>query len=165
MIRNISQEEVFDLFFDLIIDIEMGDHFDKTNESHLKWLEQKVSRRFGCGAIFYGYFDTDKAPIGIGSVVIEDHPIFQGYSELLDLGVIPKFRGLGYGTKLVQHAEHLSRDAGLFCMYISTYAGDEIAISFYTKCGYTPVAVLPDVNGPKDEGKLYLRKRLYRDRE
>ncbi|MBU4316382.1 MAG: hypothetical protein KKF30_03825 [Proteobacteria bacterium] len=25
MIRNISQEEVFDLFFDLIIDIEMGD--------------------------------------------------------------------------------------------------------------------------------------------
>ena len=160
MIRIITQNEIFEIFFDLIVDIEIGDQFDKFNDLHRKWLKQKVSRRFGCGAIFYGYFDKDSTPIGLGSVIIEDHPVFPGYSELTDLGVIPQYRRKGYGTELVKYAENLSKEASAFCMYITTYAGDKTAISFYMNYGYSPVAILPDVHGPDDHGRLYLIKRL-----
>lgn len=160
MIRNITQQEVLGIFLELIAEIEMGNHFDKSNDKHRKWLKQKVSRRFGCGATFYGYFNSDNTPIGLGSVIIDDSPLFQGTSDLLDLGVFPRFRRSGFGTKLINHAESLAKDAGMYCMYISIYAGDNAAISFYTNYGYTPVAVLPDVHGPDDEGNLYLRKRL-----
>jgi hypothetical protein len=35
-----------------------------------------------------------------------------------------------------------------------------MAIAFYGKNGMTPVATLPDVHGPGDEGMVYIRKVL-----
>jgi hypothetical protein len=43
---------------------------------------------------------------------------------------------------------------------VATYAGSSQTVSFYVKNGFCPVAVLPDVFGPKAEGMIYLRKLL-----
>jgi hypothetical protein len=43
-------------------------------------------------------------------------------------------------------------------MYVSTYAKDKEAISFYLQNGFVRVATLPDVHGPGDDGNVYMRK-------
>ena len=166
MIRDLSQNEVIEFFLDLVIEIESGVHFKKENVQHTQWLKRQISRRFGSGAQFFGYFDEQNIAIGLGAIVISDHPFFPqykelgGYSELVNLGVFSQYRGQGVGSKLIEHAEQLSKEAGVFCMYIATYAGSTENIAYYGKRDFTPVATLPDVNGPYDQGRLYMRKRL-----
>ena len=160
MIRDVSQNEVVECFFYLMAEIEAGDHFDNSDDQYCKWLNRTISRRFGSGARFFGCFDRSNVPIGLGAVIIEDHPMFPGYSELVDLGVFAEYRRSGRGSELLAHAENLSREAGVFCMYIATYAGDAEIIAFYGRHGFAPVATLPDIHGPDDDGKLYMRKRL-----
>jgi GNAT superfamily N-acetyltransferase len=60
----------------------------------------------------------------------------------------------------LHHAEQLAREAGVFCMYIATYAADTDTIAFYGRRGFAPVAVLADMYGAQDEGQVYMRKRL-----
>ncbi|MBC8479064.1 MAG: GNAT family N-acetyltransferase [FCB group bacterium] len=159
MIRKLSKKEVFRDFFDLMIEIEAGDHFDASDEAHITWLNRQITRRFGAGAQFFGLYQND-IPVGLAAVVVDDHPEFPGYSELVDLGIYPDYRLQGFGSALIEFAEQLSIKAGVFCMYIATYAGDTDAISFYRKNGYLPVCTLPDVHGPDDRGRLYLEKRF-----
>ena len=78
----------------------------------------------------------------------------------LDLGLHPEYRGKGYGTELLQHAEALAREVGVRSLYVSTYARERRVIAFYGKHGLVPVATLPDVHGPDDEGMVYMRKVL-----
>jgi ribosomal protein S18 acetylase RimI-like enzyme len=160
MIRELTQDEVVETFFDLMIQIESGDKFDKTNSCHVNWLNRKISRRFGCGARFYGHFLEDSTPTGLVGVVIEDHPMLAGYSEVLDLGVFKEFRTNGIGGELMEYAEELSRKASVYCVYVSTYSADTKLVAYYGKRGYVPVATHPDVHGPNGEGQVYMRKKL-----
>ena len=160
MIRELTQDDVIQIFFDLMIQVESSNKFDKANSRHVEWLKRKIARRFGCGARFYGYFLDEGMPVGLMGVVIEDNPIITGYSEVLDLGVYEKYRCTGIGEKLMKHAEELSREASVCCVYVSTYSGDSRVVAFYGKRGYVPVATHPDVHGISHEGQVYMRKRL-----
>ncbi len=160
MIRELTQEDILETFFDLMIQVESSDAFDMKNSSHVEWLKRKISRRFGCGARFYGYFLEDDTPVGLMGLVIEDNPMLPGYSEVLDLGVYEKYRCKGIGEKLMNHAEELSRETSVCCLYVCTYSADSKVIAFYGKRGYVPVATHPDVHGTNSEGQVYMRKKL-----
>ena len=60
------------------------------------------------------------------------------------------------GVTVSSHA----KEKGVYCLYMSTYAKDSGVIHFYGKNGFVPVATLPDVHGPKEEGLVIMRKRL-----
>ena len=165
MIIEIAEKELLKTFYKLIAEVECGKHFDFSNPHHDEWLRCRVSRHYFSGAKFFAYCEADK-PVGFAGLLIDEG--LEGVSisgqktELLDVGILPEFRNKGYGKKLLDYAEEKSRLSGAYCMYISTYAKDTIAISFYLRNGFVQVAVLPDVNGPGDEGNAILRKIIRR---
>ncbi|MCK5051951.1 MAG: GNAT family N-acetyltransferase [Candidatus Cloacimonetes bacterium] len=155
--KALKKSGVLEEFLVLMSEIEAGSWFDLKNPNHLKWLKSKISKRIGSGGIFYGFYDTDHLPIGLYCLMIEDHPTIAGHAELLDLGIIKTHRRKGYGRRLIQDAVSKSKAAGMYCLYVSTYEGDKGAIEFYRNCGFTPVATLPGLNGPNDQGQIYLQ--------
>lgn len=164
MIRQIPEGEFVDTFFDLMAEVECGEHFDSTNAAHVEWVRRRVAVNYFRGARFFAYYLNNKSPVGFAAVLIdkglEGVPCFGQYTELLDIAVLPQHRGKGYGAELIKHAERLSREAGAYCMYMTTYAGNHKLIAFYGKHGYVPVATMPDVHGPGDEGHVWMRKIL-----
>jgi ribosomal protein S18 acetylase RimI-like enzyme len=164
MIREISQDELFKYFYRLAAEIECGHHFDFSNPRHEEWLRRKIAILFYSGAQFFALFLEDGTPAGYYALFVEEKleaAAFSGQtSELLEIGVLPEFRGKGYGKTLLEHAEGLSGKSNVYCMYIKTWAKDYKVIAFYGRCGFVPVATLPDVYGPGDEGDIYMRKIL-----
>jgi ribosomal protein S18 acetylase RimI-like enzyme len=162
MIREISQDEVFKHFYRLAAEVECGNHFDFSNPRHEEWLRRKIAIYFYSGAKFFALFLEEGTPLGYAALLIEDKLEDAAYSgqtsELLEIGVLGEFRGKGYGKILLDHAEGLSKERDAYCMYIKTWAKDYKVIAFYGRCGFVPVATLPDVYGPGDEGDIYMRK-------
>jgi GNAT superfamily N-acetyltransferase len=162
-LKNVTAEETLKHFFKIATEVECGSHFDFSNPKHEAWLRRKYDRYEYAGNKFFAAFQKDGTPVGYGILVVEEgldgiKQVFAQKTELISLGVSSEYQGMGYGKKLVEYAERLSRETGAYCMYISTYAKDHGVIDFYGKCGYAPVATLPDVHGPGDEGLVYMRK-------
>jgi GNAT superfamily N-acetyltransferase len=160
LITELTETVVQTDFLELMSEIEAGSWFDMQNREHVQWLQCKLARRFGSGGRFYGTRSLDNKPLGLYCLLIEDHLVHQGHAEVLDLGVVAEHRRQGLGKQLMQNAETKAKDAGVCCLYVATYAGDEAAVSFYQHCGFEPVAELPGLNGPDDRGQVYLLKKL-----
>lgn len=163
MIKEI-QEENFTPFFELMAEIECGKHFDFSNQNHNEWLKKKISSYYYRGAKFFGFYFDNGEPIGFAALLMEEGPegviCFGHKCDLLDIGILKKYRRKGFGSELLEYVEQRAKNEGFYCMYMSTYAMDYEAISFYGKNGFVPVATLPDINGPNDEGNIYIRKIL-----
>jgi GNAT superfamily N-acetyltransferase len=162
-IRDITQEELFKNFYKLVAQVEAGEHFDFSNPRHDAWLKHRISQHLYAGVRFFAVFGKNSKPIGFAGVLISErleNVPFGRSTELLLIGVLEAYRGRGYGKMLLEHAEKLSHESGAYCMYIATYARDSRNIAFYGHHGYVPVATLPDVNGPDDDGNVYMRKIL-----
>ena len=104
----------------------------------------------------------DGTPVGFVALLTEEPlegvAIFGKKAGLLEIGVAEEFRGGGYGKELLDYAEEQSIIGGAYCLYAATYARDHDTIRFYGRNGFIPVATLPDVNGPGDDGDVYMRK-------
>jgi len=164
MIREISEQDVVEHFFELMGELECGRHIDCGDPKHAAWLKKLIAQRIMLGVRFLAYFLDDGTPAGFIALKFDEGPngLARGWGkcEILDFGFHPEYRGKGYGTALLQHAEALSREVGVRSLYVSTYAKERRAIAFYGKNGLVPVATLPDVHGPDDEGMVYMRKVL-----
>jgi len=164
VIKELSNKEFNDIFFKLIAEAECGKHFDINNSNHIAWMKNRINVHFLRGVKFFAYFMKDGTPVGFAALLIEEG--LEGVScssqksELLDIAIFPDFRGKGYGSELLNYTEEHSRQSMVYCMYISTYAKKYDVIAFYGKNGFVPVATLPDVHGPNDEGLVYMRKIL-----
>lgn len=161
MIREIDQAELEKHFFPLVALVEAGNHFSFSNPQHKAWLKRRIQEHVVRGTRYFAVFDEKDRPIGFAGVLVPERPEgvpFGRSTELLEIGVFEEYRGRGYGKMLLEHAEELSRESGAYCMYIATYARDSRNIAFYGHHGYIPVATLPDVNGPGDDGNVYMRK-------
>jgi ribosomal protein S18 acetylase RimI-like enzyme len=79
-----------------------------------------------------------------------------GSCYIQDLWVQKDLRGQGYGTKLLQAAEHEARTRGCHQVILDSY--DFQAPGFYQKLGYEVFAVLED--HPRNHRNYYLRKQL-----
>ena len=162
MIRDINQAELEKHFYKLVAQVEAGEHFDFANPRHNAWLKRRITAHFSRGARFFAVFQENGQPIGFAGLLTNeplDNTVDFGRSaELLEIGVLAEYRGQGYGKMLIEHAEKLARESGAYCLYIVTYVRDYRNIAFYGHHGYIPVATLPDVNGPGDDGNVYMRK-------
>jgi ribosomal protein S18 acetylase RimI-like enzyme len=164
MIFEIQKQEFLDSFLPLMAEVECGDLFDETNPSHVDWVKHKIASHYFRGAYFYAFYLEENKAIGFVTLLIEEGPegipYFATQAEVLDLAVISEYRGRGYGAQLLQYAEAVAREAGAYCMGMFTTASDDDVIAFYGKHGFVPVATIPDVNGPGNEGKVWMRKIL-----
>ena len=159
-IRNLRHEEVRGRFFDLMAEIESGSRFDHENPLHVNWLERKIARRFGSGGRFYGLFADDDSPMGLYSLLIQDNLFAAGHAEVLDLGIVREYRRQGHALNLLRDAEQKAVAAGMCCLHLQTYAGDDAAVALYRKAGFKPIVEMPGMNGPSDRGQLLLQKNL-----
>ena len=120
----------------------------------------KINRYTDMGAEFYGYFSDDKEPIGFITLIENEHLSHLNDCEILEVDVMPDSRNHGYGSELLKHAEDIAKERNVYRIHATTYAADSRVIHFYGKNGYAPVAVVPDTNGPNDEGDIIIRKLL-----
>lgn len=164
-IREIDEPEAVKQFFGLIAELECGDHFDPSRPQHVSLVRRIIAAHTARGARYYACYLDDGTPAGILVLLIDEWPEKNGRTcgqraEILDLGLFEPYRSKGYGAGLLRHVEQVCRAAGLYCLYVATYARNHRAIAFYGRHGLVPVAALPDVNGPGDDGMVYMRKLL-----
>ncbi len=164
MIREVDQQEIVAHFFDLMGELEAGNHYHPDDPDHVAWLTRRIAVRASQGTRFFVYEIDGGVPAGFIALLFDEGPdgVASGWGkcEILDLGFFPQHRGKGFGSELLKHVEDLAREVGVRSLYVSTYAKENRAIAFYGKNGLTPVATLPDVHGPGDEGMVYMRKVL-----
>jgi GNAT superfamily N-acetyltransferase len=79
-----------------------------------------------------------------------------GYCEIRQFWVEESQRGRGWGTRLLEAAEHEARRRGCRQMFLMTFTFQ--APAFYTKRGFETVARVEDY--PRGHQNLLLRKRL-----
>ena len=60
MIKQIKEDAFVETFFDLMAEVECGDHFDPLNTSHVEWLRKRISIHYFRGACFYAYYRDGK---------------------------------------------------------------------------------------------------------
>lgn len=159
MIRELAEAE-FQPFFSLMGEVEGGRHFDPSNPAHVDWLRDKVHKHYGRGTRFFGAY-VDEKPAGVVGLLVDTHLHHDwGIGYITDLGVYPAFRRQGIGSELMDFVTQEARRQRCYCVYVDTYAASADNVAFYTRNGYVPVSVLPDANGPGDEGQVWLRKLI-----
>jgi GNAT superfamily N-acetyltransferase len=157
--RELERLEL-EAFMPLLGEIECGRHYSHAKADHRSWLRLRIETQLASGVRFYGYTDAKSGVVGIVGIRIDEKPDRHPQAEIVDLGVAEARRRQGIGSALLKHASALAGDRGAGRLYVRTYAGDTRAITFYGRNGFHPVAVIPDANGPDDEGDVVLRKRL-----
>ncbi len=166
MIKEIDEEDFAGEFFAEFADIECGRHYDAANAQHVEWVRKRIAIYYFRGVRFYAYCAGEQIA-GFAAVLIdpglEGANCFGHVAELLDILVRDEHRGKGYGRALLEHAEAAAADAGAYCLYVETYAGNDDSMTFYINHGFVPVAMHPDVYGPDDQGNVHLRKILRSD--
>jgi ribosomal protein S18 acetylase RimI-like enzyme len=158
-IREVSRSGAH-AFLDAVGEAEMGGHYNPDDENHRSWVMRCVDRYFARGARMFAAFGNGGEPLGYAAALIDDAPGFSCKAELISIGTAPAHRREGIGSRLLDHITTVCSELGLYCIITSTYAGDTGAIAFYTRNGFVPIAVLPGVHGPRDEGQIFLRKVL-----
>lgn len=158
MFRELHEAE-FQPFFQLRAEPEVGRHFDPANRGHGRWLSDRITRNFARGVRFFAAYEDDASPRGLVSLYVDDLIAWK-LGFITHLGVFSEFRGSGYGSKLLAYAAEQAQLEGCYCLYLDTYAGNPRNVEFYAKNGFIPVATIPDMNGPGDEGQVWFRKIL-----
>jgi ribosomal protein S18 acetylase RimI-like enzyme len=153
-------------FFDLMGEVEAGRFFKRDNPAHVEWLKAKVAAHIARGAKFFGLYLDDNTPAGFYALLTEDPvegiPWVGRRSELLDIAVMPQFRGKRYGTELLCHAEEEAAARGAQCVDLSATAFDPRVIQFYLANGYGFRAVFNETYGPNSWSDIWMRKLLGR---
>lgn len=164
MICEISSAELRRDFFGLLGELEAGPSFDPSVPSHASWLDRLIAARELLGAQTFAAYTAADEGIGFIALLFDRGPpgfaSFGHKVEILDLGLFPQHRGRGVGARLLSRAEEEARSGKFHCLVVATYARQHRAIHFYLREGFVPVATVPDVHGPNDEGMAYLRKLL-----
>jgi len=159
MIKKIDKRELLGSFFDLAAEVEFGNHFDKNKPEYTATLHAVVDKHLAVGAEIFGcYTDDSGEPEGFITFVVHRRIRAKSECEVLEIGVMKKFRRQGIGSELLRFVEKQQNKEAVYCILIKTYAGDSGAIHFYGRNGYPPISVIPDTQGPGDEGTIVMRK-------
>jgi ribosomal protein S18 acetylase RimI-like enzyme len=110
------------------------DSWPRRKAAYLEWLAEPdafvlVARR---GERLVGY-----AVVGIQEGD-ETYTVGERQAEVYTLAVLPGERDTGVGTALVDEAERRLRAAGITGVFVGTMHGNDAALRFYERRGYTP---------------------------
>lgn len=134
--KNTDQDAVRALVFSVLheYDIEPA---PKTTDRDLYDLE---------GYYGEGMFAVLETPDGDIAGTVGLAPLSSASCELRKMYLSPKYRGRGFGAKLLKHAVERARALGFAQMELSTKRIMEEAIGLYTKFGFTSLE-----SGPVDK--------------
>lgn len=132
LIRSIQQEDA-----QIICGEEIAQGWDQSIEKYLKRIEDyKSGKCVSLVAEYQGkvagyvnvYPDCKWGPFGN-----------QGLPEIVDFGVLEKYRGRGIGTKLMDVAEQVAKEfADMVYLGVGLHSGYGSAQRMYVKRGYIP---------------------------
>lgn len=78
----------------------------------------------------------DEKPVGyIGFMTI------CGESDIINVGVLPKYRGLGIGNELLSYMIDDCKKNGVTCVHLEVRKSNNVAISLYEKFGFIATGV------------------------
>ncbi|CAN5906403.1 GNAT family N-acetyltransferase [soil metagenome] len=80
--------------------------------------------------------------------------------ELVRLYVQPQCHGMGIGRQLLQRAESLAADRGLFHIWLTAWEGNRRACGFYESVGYSDVGASTYTFEANSYGTCVFTKRL-----
>ncbi|NEQ96220.1 MAG: GNAT family N-acetyltransferase [Cyanothece sp. SIO2G6] len=98
--------------------------------------------------------NVDGVTAGCGAIVNHDRE----YAEIKRMFVLPNFRGLRIGHRLLEALENWARDMGLAWVRLETGMAQPQALSFYEKAGYQPCQ--PFGSYHNDPLSIFMEKRL-----
>ncbi len=126
---NADQDAVRALIFSILSEYEI-EPAPKTSDRDLYDLEGYY------GEEMFAVLQTADGDI-VGTVGIG--PLGPAVCELRKMYLAPRYRGRGFGAKLLKHAIERARSAGYSSMELSTKRIMEEAIGLYLKFGFTPL--------------------------
>jgi GNAT superfamily N-acetyltransferase len=103
-----------------------------------KWIEDAICNSKGCCLIA----EENEEMIGYTSGLEKEMEYRKGkYFEIVNIGLIPEARGKGLGEKLLETIEEWAKNNGYNKVYLTCYAKNSQALSFYNKKGYEEIEV------------------------
>lgn len=163
-IRYLDKHRFSQDFHPLIVELECGKHYDATNPQHAAWLVQRIDVLYASSGYALCLYSDDGDAVGF-LFLLHDRGLdgvrcFGKKGTIAMLGLFSDYRSKGLGALLLRKAEsHVARNGGE-CLYVDTYAGNDGAIRFYRREGFSEVAYHPGENGLDDKGQVYLFKEL-----
>ena len=107
MIKQIDKNELLNSLFDLVAEVEFGNHFDKSNPEYIELLNEVIDRHIGNGGEIFGYYEEEtKKPVGFITVVVNKRLRTKTECEVLEIGVMKELRNKGYGSRLLEFIEN-----------------------------------------------------------
>ncbi len=76
----------------------------------------------------------------------------QKNAHLMNVAISPKHKGKGFGARLIQYAERLSKGTDCKTISLVTHIKFDANIRYYNKMGYTEI--------DRDKNKVYFEKHL-----
>lgn len=105
-------------------------------ENYATWLRDSDS------AIWVAEIDPGQAPVGYLLLTKPDLPLPDVTcrdAEVKRVYLLNRFRGGGFGRRLMEQAEIFARSRGVKRLLLGVYSRNDSAISFYEKLGYKRV--------------------------
>lgn len=162
--KFIGEQELYNDFLPLIIDIECGRLYDENNLQHVAWLRKRIYSIFLMGGTALCVYSDDAAPVGFllyqHDKGLENTSGFGKKAHIIMFEINENFRSQGIGKIMLDKVcEQIMKDGGE-CLYTDTNVPNKRAIKFYVENDFVPVAVHEGVNGIGDFGQIYLYKIL-----
>ncbi|MFP7443066.1 GNAT family N-acetyltransferase [Bacillus sp. MMSF_3328] len=120
------------------------DYLFGDNKSYLKKIETRLVK-FPGGIVLV---ENGDKPVGQIEMQIKDIDNKQiGYVNLFYL--IPAYRGLGYGSQLIEYAEHFFQENNINEYQLRVSAANKRAIRFYKKQGFNSLRIEEEGTVPR----------------
>ena len=164
--KFLNEDDFYNAFFDEILEVQCGDHYDAGNTQHVEWLRRFIKILYLRGGKALCLFSDADEPVGFIYLLhdkgLENVDCFGKKASIPMFAVKKEYRSKGYGKLLCLESEKYLRDCGAQCLYVDTPddPDDRRALTFYVKNGFTPVGFHPCENGKCDMAQVYLFKYL-----
>ncbi len=133
-------------------DIKAVAEIEQTCFSH-PWSENSIRESFENHCNHFYIADVQGENAGyIGVSVMAD----EGY--ILNVAVLPQFRGQGVGRKLVEKVLDMAKESNLVFVTLEVRISNETAINLYTKAGFEKVGERKNYYSNPTENALLLTK-------
>lgn len=95
---------------------------------------------------FLGYIDSTiyyfhVAKIGEKAVGYIGYMLIAGEADIINIGILPEFRGLGIGNMLMDTMIDDCKKNGVTCVHLEVRKSNNVAISLYEKFGFIATGV------------------------